>query len=656
MESQLQTLSKIFTERILRIPDYQRGYAWNEKQIKDFWYDLIQLQDNKNHYVGVLTLENVPKESMLKWEDDLWIINSKSFEPFYVVDGQQRLTTSIILIQTIVEHINSSQKINYTSKEEIAKKFIFDSKDEGISRSYIFGYEKDNPSYQYLITKIFNEKSEKNFPLQETIYTTNLETAKKYFMEKLNEMQFEEIELLYKKLTQHFMFNVYTISTDIDVYITFETMNNRGKPLSNLELLKNRLIYLSTQYESDESEKERLRTNINECWMAVYHYLGKNKIKPLSDDEFLLNHFIFYFNFDYQKEESSDEIFLFHRRGIAGYQKFLLEKKFIQKNIKDIDKPLTISFINDYVRSLKSSVTYWYYINNPLDSQLDERVKSKLVKLNRLLSIRESQSNFERLLILVFLQHEENIDKQISFLDNLERFRFLKLLFRMPIYEMRRLTNIDEINLAIKLFSNRISSEFVINEIKEAAQNIINDKDVYHQTQLRYKKEGFYSWPGIKYFLYEYETTLKKESKSDEQKLEWEVFSKYDNDTIEHIYPQKPVRDYWSKLYLDYSTVQKNLLKNSLGNLVPLSRGKNSSLSNKSFPAKKGNRENTIGFRYGSYSEIEISQVDDWTAEEILTRGIKLLKFMEKNWNIKIGNGTRNDKVTFLGLDFLSRK
>ena len=62
----------------------------------------------------------------------------------------------------------------------------------------------------------------------------------------------EEIELLFKKITQNLMFNVYEISDDFDVFVAFETMNNRGKKLSNLELLKNRLIYLTTLYDENE--------------------------------------------------------------------------------------------------------------------------------------------------------------------------------------------------------------------------------------------------------------------------------------------------------------------------------------------------------------------------------------------------------------------
>lgn len=182
MESTLFSLSKIFNERLFRIPDYQRGYAWTEKQLKDFWNDLEQLEDGKNHYTGVITLEPVEDNISSNWYDDAWIISSKSYYPYYIVDGQQRLTTSLILIQSIIEASSKKcEELNYTPISDIRKKFIFDSKDQGISRSYIFGYEKDNPSYEYLKTEFFLENSETRSQKQETIYTQNLKNAKSFF-------------------------------------------------------------------------------------------------------------------------------------------------------------------------------------------------------------------------------------------------------------------------------------------------------------------------------------------------------------------------------------------------------------------------------------------------------------------------------------------
>ena len=37
--AELLDLSSIFDKKIFRIPDYQRGYAWNERQLEDFWDD-----------------------------------------------------------------------------------------------------------------------------------------------------------------------------------------------------------------------------------------------------------------------------------------------------------------------------------------------------------------------------------------------------------------------------------------------------------------------------------------------------------------------------------------------------------------------------------------------------------------------------------------
>ncbi len=56
-------LDSLFKEKIFRIPDYQRGYAWRQEQLKDFWEDLINLpgnQSKRSHYTGVLTLKEKP--------------------------------------------------------------------------------------------------------------------------------------------------------------------------------------------------------------------------------------------------------------------------------------------------------------------------------------------------------------------------------------------------------------------------------------------------------------------------------------------------------------------------------------------------------------------------------------------------------------------
>ena len=76
---------------------------------------------------------------------------------------------------------------------------------------------------------------------------------------------------------------------------------------------------------------------------------------------------------------------------------------------------------------------------------------------------------------------------------------------------------------------------------------------------------------------------------------------------------------------------EKNLYLNSLGNLLLLSRSKNSTLQNYDFNKKKNNGTGK-GYYNGSYSEIEVSQCRDWNKEEIKKRAKNMLVFMKERW------------------------
>jgi len=121
VQTELYSLSKIFTENLFRIPDYQRGYSWGETQLKHFWTDILLLDSGRDHYTGVLTLEEADTQTTEKWVEDSWIITSKRYQPYFVVDGQQRLTTSLILLQCILEKAGPDLELNYSTTEEIKK-------------------------------------------------------------------------------------------------------------------------------------------------------------------------------------------------------------------------------------------------------------------------------------------------------------------------------------------------------------------------------------------------------------------------------------------------------------------------------------------------------------------------------------------------------
>jgi len=626
----LKSVAEIFNETIFRIPDYQRGYAWGKKQREDFWEDLENLKEGQIHYTGVLTIESVEEQVFNKWEADTWLIGT-GVKPFFIVDGQQRLTTIIILIQSILEHIKKGQKLNFLSKDQIIQKYIFTSKDEGISRSYIFGYDRDNPSYEFLKTKIFCENSNSNENI-ETLYTSNLENVKRFFKEKIKDLSPEDLGKLFKKVTTQLKFNVYEIDKDLDVFVAFETMNNRGKVLSKLELLKNRLIYLSTLLETNSNEKNAIRKNINECWKTIYAHLGRNKYNPLKDDEFLKNHWITYFK--YSRETAND------------YVDFLLGQHFTAK--KASSGGTSIKEIQNYVDHLQESVQKWYILFNPEDSRMADDLKAWLDKLNRI-----GYGAFAPLVMSILVKNEEKDETILELLKSMERYIFL--IFKIS---RRRSNTGDSVfyGLARAYYKGEESIPSIINKINELTDQYLKTKEFYDYIDDEYKHdEGFYSWSAIRYFLYEYDSFLKEMSKTSNQKINWKEFSKSKKDylSIEHIYPQSSNNDCWKKAFNKITKKEKELICNSLGNLLPLSIQKNSSLQNDCFDEKKRQKEGSVGYQYGSYSENEVAQKKDWNTKEILERGLKLLDFMEKRWKVILGS--KNDKIKLLHLDFIKK-
>lgn len=188
---ELESMKSIFKDRIFKIPDYQRGYAWTIEQLKDFWEDILSLGQDKNHYTGVLTIKEVEKKSWINWNDEKWLIEGKGYKAFHVVDGQQRLTTFVIFIQSIYDLLkglaeNKEKKdediyLGFFNLKQIREEYlVIQRPPQFIINSYKFSYETDNPSFKFLKHRIFNEPS--SGELQETFYTLNLENAKNFLI------------------------------------------------------------------------------------------------------------------------------------------------------------------------------------------------------------------------------------------------------------------------------------------------------------------------------------------------------------------------------------------------------------------------------------------------------------------------------------------
>jgi uncharacterized protein with ParB-like and HNH nuclease domain len=593
-----QNLSELFSTRIFRTPDYQRGYAWSEKQLSELWDDLeeIHINDNeeyKKHYTGTIFLKEIPAGSTEKWLSGV---------KFYdVVDGQQRLTTISILL---FELLNATE-IGYAeeSKADLLKKYIVTSNMSGNSKIYRFSYLETNKNYKFLLREIF-ENSKEILPVTyKNHYTENLQFAKDFFKKKILGISHEERGAVYQKLTTSLLFDIRTIENDLDVQAVFETMNNRGKPLSTLEKLKNRLIYLTAKLQCSQEDIEILRKSINDAWGNIYTWLAQNPRQVLNEDVFLSAHLSLY-----RKPEE------------YTFSEAMADKKvfemFCNKAEKYNEETVSYSKIEDYILELSKLAPIWFEIHNS---------KSQLI--NKILTM---DSRKEVKIFLTAIINEKRDNKEDAF-DKIE-----KILFRNRVPGIWLMDERTMANWARELYNQEKSLVDILDEMDELLAHPINNNDIINGFKYLFTYErgakGFHRWWNLKYFLFEYENWLKTKALETNDKV---TLADFDETTIEHIIPQQfaanwqnEVNDVTNYLKDENQIAQtRKVIINTLGNLTILKNGKNSSLDNKSWEVKK------VRYSTGSYNEIAISKYSTWTKESISERGKEMLKFLETKIN-----------------------
>ena len=609
-------------------------------------------------------MKNLKRRETASWGNDLWLVEL-GYRPCHIVDGQQRLTTFVILLNEIVAFVrnlpenkgktDSEIVLGYEVLSSIVEKYICRKRPPyGMITTYLFGYEVDNPSAEYLKYKVFGENH--SGTVNETYYTKNLKFAKSFFADNISALYAAEgidsISQLYRKLTLRLMFNIHEIDDDYDVFVAFETMNNRGKKLTNLELLKNRLIYLTTLYNDDkcdQTDKEALRKLINDSWKEVYFQLGRNENTPLSDDEFLRAHWIIYFA--YSRKKGDDYIRFLLRKFSA---KNIFEKKHIltedisatvpndtdadedQDDTVEVDAAVISKLepveIRDYVNSLMDMAKFWYDTYFPYESQIiTDEEKRWIDRLNRI-----GIGHFRPLVAVVLSRAKDSTAEiRLAVFKAIERFLFV--CFRLGTFNASYRSS-EYYRATRSIYLGQMSLEEITQDINQTVDADMEFAISNFVTRIEKRfgsGDGYYGWGSLRYFMFEYEYGLTV--KHGIPKITWEMFSKTEKDkvSIEHILPQTPTKLYWRNQFRQFTTDEIKTLSGALGNLLPLSQSVNSGLQNDSFEDKKHPQSTgRRGYQDGSHSEIEVSKEADWDANRIYDRSVKLLQFMEQRWNI----------------------
>ncbi len=588
---ELLDLDGVIEKGVFEIPSYQRGYAWQKEQLEDFWNDLehVSKLGNQFHYMHSLTLRETENE-----------LESSAFE---IIDGQQRLTTSLILLGLLAKITqNKDPKYSLINLEPILSYKYY-----GLSEAFraITEEEKDLEAFKT------------------SFYAKNLIDAYAFFKEKISNTPIETLEKMFDALIKKMLFSVVELNDNrIDPFSSFETINNRGKDLSTLESFKNRLHFVVHKI-CDEEDLEKLQQEINNTYTLIYHDLRQFEDAHL---ESFLKHFVAYY---------------YGEKG--DFKKRLLEMEFnAHKRYTD-----NTNFDDEYEKIdellfyLSYSSKVWHFLDTPdeksitlifddnrkLEMEITPKMRGLLEKMRRLNALSDN-AFLPLLLSLLTIQlagksanEQPYTTKELEgLLEYLERFGFLiygvagkktaKNEWIESAFEAFRAFRYGEENIAIEKLPTLEKSFF--NRQGNSGLELLEES--IHSKK---NAEKWYQWgKALNYLLYEYELCHNPETTLNfDSSLE----------SIEHILPQNPDQGYSAK--------EKNWAKNpnivhALGNLLLIAKNANSSLSNKPFDEKRKE------YLKGSYSEKEVAKNASFGIEQIKERSEKLLDFLIARYRI----------------------
>lgn len=590
----LTTISEIFKDRFFVIPDFQRGYSWEDQQVDDLINDIENLKNKDHkHYTGtVVMVQSLNVAQVLE-----------------IIDGQQRLTTIVMLISAIY----------YTSPEKYSDLYeTFMRRGELGNRRLVF---QPNMEAVANFTKLIIENADgENLEIKSDVNIANAKKKIQKWIKKRKNSLDAYLDIILNKLG----FIFYLTGNDKEIGIMFEVINNRGKELSELEKIKNYFIYYSSIYNLNE-----LRQAVNNEWVVIQKNLNKaNKISNNDEGSFILyNYLIFY---DAEKISIEDIYPEIKKRYDPNRRNNLLAQNHNEK-------------IFSFLKLLSLSSKHYGYIFNEnfFESDYNGEYKRELGKVLKYLRCQPTIATVMPLILSVMAQ-ENDKKKVVELLEIIEKANFRMYILPSIVsradhkkYLFYNWANhfynnygklVDELTDYNDKSVKGPASDLLKENLKQVTKAFCSQENLISSLVMEKEENfSFYTWSGLRYFLARYEESLQKNNRKT-----WDVqtilLSKRDkknqsNDVLtkEHIWAEQNLKDHYNKNHIE---------KNRLGNFVLLGSGDNSSLNNRDVLEKFADFNDWIKTNKAG---MELKQVNELpevldTAESYLTKRLKLKK------------------------------
>jgi len=567
-------LSQFFGRDVVsfEIPTYQRAYAWENKQWEDLWNDINDyLESEMPYFLGTVLLR---KE------------NNNGTTVYEIIDGQQRITTLVILMRSLIDRLCdfiSSSDIPSSEKEEIEEE-IGDLKERYIKRKKNIKLKAIEYDRNFFENYIVN--GEKNIEPQ-TPSQRRIKQAKEFFDKKLSEIKdIEKLKKIIKKIESAKLQSIEFENEKHAAFI-FELQNDRGKGLTNLEKLK---AFLMHRLFIEAGSNDDI-LYLHREFADIYRILNELEEKVNLDEDDILTYHCYAFT----------------------------DKGFKYKKIEELKESLNswqgdkILWIKNFAKSLKES--FRAIRNFIFDSQEIVIYLKDLSKLGSFAFAYPFIIKAYRLL---------KADKRYEFLSLIE-----KIVFRHQISGTRADIR-SRLNEALKSFKNPTDLDVVVKTIKEK----VLKEPYWSNSRLEEVLEGHMYWSLSKYILKRYEIYLQKKNISNgyDETLKGIICIDLSNKEwqLEHIAPQtKPNGNSY-----DQNIYNQDRILHSIGNLLLVSDDHNIELGNKAFPKKLGSYRNSPFLHHKEIKNFATGESQDqrWTTESIRNRKNKLKKFVLEEW------------------------
>lgn len=564
-------IQDFFNRKFFEIPKYQRGYAWTKENIRELFNDIQEAEEvSSNHYIGTIVLSKSN-------------INDKLY---YVVDGQQRIATILMIINSIVSFLKKDDS-SYYSRFYIKEGEHYRLKLLGKEENYFIQLLKGK-------NQIPKNKSQR---LLNDAYEEIVEQVSNYGNQLRLLNLIEELEVLQ-----------FVEDSEGDAIRIFQTVNDRGRPLSNMEKAKSHLVYFSNRYLN-----KKLDNKINNAFGEIFdtydeikftgEALGINLISSdvFNEDSVMRYHFITYSEEDY--DASANYVLNFLKRELKSFRK--LSKDDGYKKIE--------TFIDDYIHSLNQ-------FSNSLNRIIQYAKRRK--QYFKLLSILNLSATLYPL--ITKLEMLGILDKNLPGKEY-SKFTFLDLieLIDVRIYKTRG----TDPRAEISRFTYSLDEKTSLTEIQNWL--VMYNKRWMSKAEFQtYLNSYIYGNRALPHIFIEFSEQLSGKNFTIEE-LKQLALEKKLNPTIEHILSQKPkftLRTHGFKSteeYLEY--------EDTLGNLTVLEKALNSSALNKNTFEKVKTYDKSC-FKMTKIISTQIAIENQFKKNDIEQRTKELSEYLIKRW------------------------